>query len=66
MPIPELVVDYPELDVSLTGLADPLNLSAGSWEAEIGFDVWLYDKNNDGIDVWVSKYTESDYYFTVE
>jgi len=49
----------------VTSFTEPLVMNNGSCEAEIGLDKWYYNKNSDGIDVWVSKYTESDYYFSV-
>jgi len=51
--------------VDATGFDEPLNLSEGLWEAEIGFEVWYQTQSSDGIDVWIGKYSESDYMFTV-
>jgi len=54
------------LPLSAEGLDEPLALSAGLHEAELDFIVYYDSINEDGIAVNVYKYSESDYYFTVE
>jgi hypothetical protein len=51
--------------VDANGFEKPLTMSEGFWEAELGFEVWYQFQNNDGIDVGLAKYSESDYTFTV-
>ena len=49
-----------------TSLPAALSLNAGEWEAEIGFEVWYFTENEDGIEIDLGKYSESDYEITVE
>jgi sulfatase modifying factor 1 len=51
--------------VDVNGFEEPLTMSEGLWEAELGFEVWYQFQNNDGINVWLAKYSESDYIFTI-
>lgn len=53
------------LAADATGLSDPLTLDEGTWEAELGFEVWYSGPNSDGIAVYAGKYSESDTLFTV-
>jgi hypothetical protein len=45
----------------------PLNMTAGFWEdVELSFERNYRTQNSDGITIFASKYSESDYYLTIE
>ena len=52
--------------VEATGFEGLVDLSNGDYEIGLGYEVWYEDRNSDGIQVYVGKYSESDYEFTVE
>ena len=52
-------------DSNSTGSDEPYPLSDGQWEAELTYIVYYQDVTVDGIEVFCSKSSESDYRFTV-
>jgi len=54
------------LSIDSTGLAAPVTMTAGSYEACLGFETWYGHTNEDGIWISTGKYTESDYWITVQ
>ena len=52
-------------DGNSSGSDEPYPLSNGQWEAELTYIVYYQDETVDGIEVFYSKSSESDYRFTV-
>ena len=54
------------MPLSATGLDEPIALPAESYIAELDFNVDYNSINEDGIAIYVDKYSQSYYSFTVE
>ena len=52
-------------DGNATGMAQPLDLGEGTWQAWLAFGTLYNAQNTDGIDVELVKYCESEYVVTV-
>lgn len=53
------------LPVATTELSEPLDLDSAVYDVGLGYEVWYQTQNNDGIPLWVGKYSESEYEITV-
>ena len=55
-----------EVTTDSTGLNEPVVLESGEWEIDLGFANYHISQNDDNIEVVTGKYSEAEYYITVQ